>query len=111
MLRVLTILGTRPEAIKLAPVVLELKRRPTQFECVVCATGQHREMLDQVLSLFDVVPDHDLSLMSPGQTLADITARSVQGLNRVIAEEDVDLVLVQGDTTTALCGALAAYYQ
>ena len=111
MLKILTVIGTRPEAIKLAPVVLELKRRPTEFLCLVCATGQHRELLDQVLSVFGIVPDHDLDLMSHGQSLAQITARAVEGLDRIIALENPDVVLVQGDTTTAFCGALAAYYQ
>ena len=111
MIRVLIIIGTRPEAIKLAPVVLELKRRPAQFSPRVCATGQHRQMLDQALSVFDIAPDCDLDLMSPGQTLAQLTGRAVEGLNQVIMEENPDVVLVQGDTTTAFCGALAAYYQ
>jgi UDP-N-acetylglucosamine 2-epimerase (non-hydrolysing) len=110
-LKVLTIVGTRPEAIKLAPVILELRRRSKDFMSVVCATGQHRQMLDQVFSAFGIVPDHDLNLMSLGQSLAQITARAVEGLDRVVATEKPDVVLVQGDTTTALCGALAAYYQ
>jgi UDP-N-acetylglucosamine 2-epimerase (non-hydrolysing) len=111
MLKILTVIGTRPEAIKLAPVVLELKRRPGEFLSRVCATAQHREMLDQVLSVFGIVPDHDLDLMSHAQSLAQITARAVEGLNQIIARENPDVVLVQGDTTTAFCGALAAYYQ
>ncbi len=111
MLKILTVIGTRPEAIKLAPVVLELKRRPGEFLSLVCATAQHRELLDQVLSVFGIVPDHDLDLMSHGQSLAQITARAVEGLDRIIALENPDVVLVQGDTTTAFCGALAAYYQ
>ena len=109
--KILTILGTRPEAIKLAPVIMELECRPDQFISKVCATSQHREMLDQVLTLFDIEPDYDLDIMAPGQTLAQITARATEGLDRVIAKERPDLVLVQGDTTTALCGALTSYYQ
>jgi UDP-N-acetylglucosamine 2-epimerase (non-hydrolysing) len=110
MVKVLTVIGTRPEAIKLAPVVLELERRSAEFSSFVCATGQHRQMLDQVLSVFGIRPDHDLELMSPGQTLAQITSRAVEGLNDIIAQYLPDVVLVQGDTTTAFCGALAAYY-
>jgi UDP-N-acetylglucosamine 2-epimerase (non-hydrolysing) len=109
-LKVLTIVGTRPEAIKLAPVLLELQRRVSTFSSFVCATGQHREMVDQVLPAFGIQPDHDLGLMLPEQTLAQITARAVDGLNAMIERENPHLVLVQGDTTTAFCGALAAYY-
>ena len=108
--RILTVLGTRPEAIKLAPVIVELGRRPDRFVSKVCATAQHREMLDQALSLFGIRPDYDLDIMAPGQTLAQVTGRAVEGLDRVIAKESPDVVLVQGDTTTAFCGALAAYY-
>ena len=108
--RILIILGTRPEAIKLAPVIVELGRRPDRFVSRVCATAQHREMLDQALSLFGIRPDYDLDIMAPGQTLAQVTGRAVEGLDRVIAKESPDVVLVQGDTTTAFCGALAAYY-
>jgi len=111
MYKVLTVIGTRPEAIKLAPVILELKRRPTKFSSPVCSTGQHRLMLDQVLTEFGIVPDYDLNLMTSGQSLAQITARALEGLNRVVAQENPDVVLVQGDTTTAFCGALAAFYQ
>ncbi|MGA2863103.1 MAG: UDP-N-acetylglucosamine 2-epimerase (non-hydrolyzing) [Verrucomicrobiota bacterium] len=110
-LKVLTIVGTRPEAIKLAPVILDLKRRATSCSARVCATGQHREMLDQVLPVFGIAPEYDLDLMSPGQTLARITALAIEGLNQVIAQDRPDVVLVQGDTTSAFCGALAAYYQ
>jgi UDP-N-acetylglucosamine 2-epimerase (non-hydrolysing) len=109
-IKILTIVGTRPEAIKLAPVILELQRRSGDFCSLVCATGQHRQMLDQVFSVFDIRPDYDLDLMAPQQTLAQITARAVDGLNGMIERQDPDLVLVQGDTTTAFCGALAAYY-
>lgn len=109
-LKVLTVIGTRPEAIKLAPVVLEFRRRGSAFSCFVCATGQHREMVDQILPIFGIQPDHDLGLMVPAQSLAQITARAVEGLNAIIERESPDVVLVQGDTTTAFCGALAAYY-
>jgi len=108
--KILTVIGTRPEAIKLAPVVMALRRHPERFVSRVCATGQHRQMLDQALEPFGIRPDHDLEIMAPGQGLAQVTARAVEGLDRVIAQERPDVVLVQGDTTTALCGALAAYY-
>ena len=109
-IKVLTIIGTRPEAIKLAPVVLELKRRKDLFDFPVCVTAQHREMLDQVLALFGITPDYDLDIMSPGQTLAQVTARAMEGLDGVVSQEKPDLILVQGDTTTAFCGALTGYY-
>lgn len=108
--KVLTIIGTRPEAIKLAPVVLELKRRQDLFDFPVCVTAQHREMLDQVLALFGITPDYDLNIMSPGQTLAQVTARAMEGLDDVVSREKPDVILVQGDTTTAFCGALTGYY-
>jgi len=108
--KILTVMGTRPEAIKLAPVVLELRRRDDRFVSRVCVTAQHREMLDQALRPFAIEPDHDLDIMAPNQGLAQVTARAMEGLDRVIREERPDVVLVQGDTTTALCGALAAYY-
>ena len=107
--KVLVILGTRPEAIKLSPVVLELRSRPG-FQVQVCATAQHRELLDQVLDAFGIVPDYDLNLMRPDQTLAQSTARILAALEPVLAAERPDFVLVQGDTTTTLCGALAAFY-
>lgn len=109
-LKVMTIFGTRPEAIKMAPVVLELAKYPTIIEPVVAVTAQHREMLDQVLNLFDIKPDHDLDIMAKGQTLFDITCRAMQGLNAVLAEEKPDIVLVHGDTTTTFAGALTAFY-
>jgi UDP-N-acetylglucosamine 2-epimerase len=109
-IKVMTIFGTRPEAIKMAPVVLELSRHPGLIKPVVAVTAQHREMLDQVLQLFRIVPDHDLDIMSQGQTLFDITCRSLQGLNTVLAKERPDLVLVHGDTTTTFAGSLAAFY-
>jgi UDP-N-acetylglucosamine 2-epimerase (non-hydrolysing) len=108
--KVLTIIGTRPEGIKLAPVVLELKRRRDLFDFPVCVTGQHREMLDQVFALFGITPDYDLNIMSAGQTLAQVTARATEGLDNVFSREKPDVILVQGDTTTAFCGALIGYY-
>jgi len=109
-IKVLTIIGTRPEAIKLAPVLLELKRRQDLFDFPVCVTAQHREMLDQVLALFGIMPEYDLNIMSPGQTLAQVTARAMEGLDGVVFREKPDVILVQGDTTTAFCGALTGYY-
>lgn len=108
--RVLTVVGTRPEVIKLAPVILELQRRPGDFRSTVCLTAQHRGMADQALSLFDITADHDLDVMSAGQTLADVTSRTVDRLDRIVAGERPDVLLVQGDTTSALCGALVGYY-
>ena len=108
--RVLTIVGTRPEAIKLAPVIMQLSLRPDQFVAEVCVTAQHRVMLDQVLETFNIKPEHDLDIMILGQSLTQITARAIEGLDRVIKNMNPDLVLVQGDTTTAFCGALAAFY-
>jgi UDP-N-acetylglucosamine 2-epimerase (non-hydrolysing) len=108
--KVLIIIGTRPEAIKLAPVVLELKRRHDLVDFSVCVTAQHREMLDQVLALFGITPEYDLDIMSPGQTLAQVTARAMEGLDGVVSREKPDVILVQGDTTTAFCGALAGHY-
>jgi UDP-N-acetylglucosamine 2-epimerase (non-hydrolysing) len=107
--RILTIVGTRPEAIKLAPVILELAGR-NEFESRVCSTGQHRQMLDQVFGLFGIRPDVDLGIMSPGQTLATVTARACEGLDRVLREFEPETVLVQGDTTTAFVGALVGHY-
>src|ERR1700741_1306817 len=108
-MRVLTILGTRPEAIKLAPVVLRLRARPG-VESDLCVTAQHRHMLDQVLELFGIQPDDDLDLMQPDQSLFQVTARALTGLESVLRTRRPDVVLVQGDTTTAMVGALAAYY-
>jgi len=110
MIKVLFIFGTRPEAIKLCPLVRRMAQEE-EFEVRVCATAQHRSMLDQVLEAFGVRPDWDLDLMAPGQTLFQSTARIVAGLEPVLAAEQPDLVLVQGDTTTTFCGALAAFYQ
>lgn len=108
-LRVLSVVGTRPEAIKLAPVILRLRNAPG-IHGAVCASGQHREMLDQVLGLFDIVPDHDLDVMQPGQDLYDVTSRVLLAMRDVLAQERPDIVLVQGDTTTCLSAALAAFY-
>lgn len=110
-MKILFIFGTRPEAIKLCPAVLHLRSRPDLFEVRVCVTGQHRHMLDQVLGVFGVKPDHDLDLMLPGQTLFQSTSRILAGLEPVLASEQPDMVIVQGDTTTTFCGALAAFYQ
>ena len=109
-IKVMTVFGTRPEAIKMAPVVLELAKHPEEITPVVAVTAQHREMLDQVLRLFRIVPDYDLDIMSEGQTLFDITARALKGLDEVMTKEAPNLVLVHGDTTTTFAGALAAYY-
>ena len=109
MIKVMTVFGTRPEAIKMAPLVKELKKRK-EIECIVCVTAQHREMLDQVLETFDIVPDYDLNIMQKGQTLTDITVRALNGLEDVIKEVKPNIVLVHGDTTTTFAGALAAFY-
>src|SRR3989304_2449145 len=111
MLKVLSIFGTRPEAIKLAPVIKALRAASQEFESRVCVTGQHRELLAPVLHLFDIRPDYDLAVMQPDQSLAELTARLLIGLAPVLAREKPDWVLIQGDTTTTLCAALAAYYQ
>lgn len=109
-IKVMTVFGTRPEAIKMAPIVLELQKHPDTVVPVVAVTAQHREMLDQVLNLFHIKPDHDLNIMAAGQTLFDITTRAMMGLDKVLTEEEPDIVLVHGDTTTTFAGALAAYY-
>ena len=109
MLKVMTIFGTRPEAIKMAPVILELARH-SEFQSTVTVTAQHREMLDQVLRLFDIKPDYDLNIMSTDQTLFDITSKALLGLDRVLTEVKPDIVLVHGDTTTTFVGALASFY-
>lgn len=107
--KVMTVFGTRPEAIKMAPLVKELKSRE-EIECIVCVTAQHRQMLDQVLEAFQIEPDYDLNIMQQGQTLSDITARALKGLGEVIKEVKPNIVLVHGDTTTTFAGALAAFY-
>ena len=110
-IKVLSVFGTRPEAIKMAPVVQELTRYPDRIVSRVCVTAQHREMLDQVLDLFGIVPDYDLNVMRPNQSLAELTANILARLDGVIAGERPDWVLVQGDTTTAMVGGLAAFYR
>ena len=109
-IKVMTVFGTRPEAIKMAPIVLELARHPEEITPIVAVTAQHRDMLDQVLHLFDIRPDYDLDIMAAGQTLFDITSRAILGLDKVLTEAKPDIVLVHGDTTTTFAGALAAYY-
>jgi len=110
LLKVLTIFGTRPEAIKLAPVIKELAKHPDQIVSKVCVTAQHRQMLDQVLTLFDIKPDYDLNIMQANQTLAQVTASVLTKLDPVLAQEKPDWVLVQGDTTTVMASALSAFY-
>ncbi|MCQ6261991.1 UDP-N-acetylglucosamine 2-epimerase (non-hydrolyzing) [Alcanivorax sp. MM125-6] len=108
--KILSIFGTRPEAIKMAPVVKQLEADP-RFESRLCVTAQHREMLDQVLNLFELTPNHDLNIMAPGQDLYDITSRILLGLRDILEQEKPDMVLVHGDTTTTLAASLAAFYQ
>lgn len=109
--KILFVFGTRPEAIKMAPLVKEFQSHPDQFETIVCVTGQHREMLDQVLHVFEIVPDYDLNLMKPGQDLYDITVGVLLGMRDIIKNSNPDIVLVHGDTSTSTSSALAAYYQ
>ncbi|MCI8498195.1 MAG: UDP-N-acetylglucosamine 2-epimerase (non-hydrolyzing) [Bacilli bacterium] len=109
MIKVMSVFGTRPEAIKMAPLVKELESRK-EIESIVCVTAQHREMLDQVLKVFDIKPKYDLNIMKQGQTLGDVTTRALTGLEEVIKKEKPDIVLVHGDTTTSFAGALAAFY-
>jgi UDP-N-acetylglucosamine 2-epimerase (non-hydrolysing) len=111
MKRVLAVFGTRPEAVKMAPVILALRERAREFDCKVVVTAQHRDMLDQVLALFDLRCDHDLNIMTDGQTLTDVNARALRGLEPILKREAPDLVLVHGDTTTTLAAAVAAFYQ
>ncbi|RGS52932.1 MULTISPECIES: non-hydrolyzing UDP-N-acetylglucosamine 2-epimerase [Bacteroides] len=110
MKKIMFVFGTRPEAIKMCPLVKEFQKYPTEFETIVCVTGQHREMLDQVLKIFDVTPDYDLNIMKQGQDLTDVTVRVLTGLRDVFKECCPDVVLVHGDTTTSTAGALAAFY-
>lgn len=110
MLKVLAVFGTRPEAIKMAPLVKEMEKHRDEFDCKVAVTAQHREMLDQVLALFEIVPDYDLDIMQHGQNLFDITGRVLHGMQKVLQEEKPDLVLVHGDTTTTFVAALASFY-
>lgn len=111
MKKVMLVFGTRPEAIKMAPLVKEFQKKCVDFQTIVCVTGQHREMLDQVLNLFDIKPDYDLNIMKQGQDLYDVTARVLTGMRDVLEESRPDIVLVHGDTTTSTAAALAAFYQ
>ncbi|MBO5930060.1 MAG: UDP-N-acetylglucosamine 2-epimerase (non-hydrolyzing), partial [Clostridia bacterium] len=107
--KVMTVFGTRPEAIKMAPLVKVLEQRE-EIESIVCVTAQHRQMLDQVLDIFDIHADYDLDIMQAGQTLSDITARAMQGIEKTIQAAKPDIVLIHGDTTTTFAGALASFY-
>ena len=111
MKKIMLVFGTRPEAIKMCPLVKELQKHPEDFETIVCVTGQHREMLDQVLKIFDVTPDFDLNIMKQGQDLTDVTSRVLTGMRDVFKECKPDVVLVHGDTTTSMAAAMAAFYQ
>ena len=111
MKKVMLVFGTRPEAIKMAPLVKEFQKHPETFKTIVCVTGQHREMLDQVLQIFDITPDYDLNIMKQGQDLYDVTARVLTGMRDILKEAQPDVVLVHGDTTTSTAAALAAFYQ
>ena len=111
MKKIMLVFGTRPEAIKMAPLVKEFQKFPLKFKTIVCVTGQHREMLDQVLNLFDIKPDYDLNIMKQGQDLYDVTSRVLLGMRDVLTETKPDVVLVHGDTTTSTASALAAFYQ
>lgn len=111
MKKIMLIFGTRPEAIKMAPLVKKFQMYPDRFKTIVCVTGQHREMLDQVLHIFDIVPDYDLNIMKQGQDLYDVTAKVLIGMRDVLQEVQPDVVLVHGDTTTSTASALAAFYQ
>ena len=111
MKKIMLVFGTRPEAIKMAPLVKEFQKHPEEFETIVCVTGQHREMLDQVLHIFDIKPDYDLNIMKQGQDLYDVTARVLTGMRDIFKVCRPDVVLVHGDTTTSTAAALAAFYQ
>lgn len=111
MKKIMLVFGTRPEAIKMAPLVKEFQKHPKDFETIVCVTGQHRQMLDQVLEIFDIKPDYDLNIMKQGQDLYDVTARVLTGMRDVLGETKPDVVLVHGDTTTSTAAALAAFYK
>jgi UDP-N-acetylglucosamine 2-epimerase (non-hydrolysing) len=111
MKRILLVFGTRPEAIKMAPVVKAFQKHPDQFDAKVCVTGQHRQMLDQVLAVFDIKPDYDLNIMAPNQDLYDITSKVLLGMRDVLKDAKPDIVFVHGDTTTSLAAGLAAFYQ
>lgn len=109
-IKVMTIFGTRPEAIKMAPLVKELEKNSDRIESIVCVTAQHREMLDQVLKIFDIKPDYDLDIMHERQTLVNIATRALEGLDEIMKKVKPDVVLVHGDTSTTFAGSLAAYY-
>lgn len=111
MKKIMLVFGTRPEAIKMAPLVKDFQKKPEEFQTIVCVTGQHREMLDQVLHIFDITPDYDLNIMKQGQDLYDVTTRVLTGMRDVLREVQPDIVLVHGDTTTSTASALAAFYQ
>lgn len=111
MKKIMLVFGTRPEAIKMAPLVKEFQKHPDNFKTIVCVTGQHRQMLDQVLSLFEITPDYDLDIMKQGQDLYDVTARVLTGMRDILKEAQPDVVLVHGDTSTSTAAALAAFYQ
>ena len=110
-MNIMLVFGTRPEAIKMAPLVKEFQKYPNKFNTIVCVTGQHREMLDQVLNLFEIIPDYDLNIMKQGQDLYDVTTKVLLGMRNVLSEAHPDIVLVHGDTTTSTAAALAAFYQ
>ena len=111
MKKIMLVFGTRPEAIKMAPLAIELKKDEANFKTIICVTGQHREMLDQVLHIFEICPDYDLNIMKQGQDLYDITCRILTGMRDILQKEKPDIVLVHGDTTTSTAAALAAFYQ
>ena len=111
IIKIMLVFGTRPEAIKMAPLVKEFQKRSDKFETIVCVTGQHREMLDQVLDIFDITPNFDLNVMKQGQDLYDVTSRVLTGMQDVLKTAQPDLVFVHGDTTTSMATALAAFYQ
>ena len=110
-MKIMVVFGTRPELIKLAPVMAEARRRSPQVELIVCSTGQHKEMLAQAMAVFDITPDEDLALMQANQTLCDLTARLMTGMDQALRKHQPDVVVVQGDTSTAFVSALAAFYQ
>ncbi len=110
MKTIMLVFGTRPEAIKMCPLIKEFQKHPNEFCTIVCVTGQHREMLDQVLEIFDITPDFDLDIMKPGQDLTDVTAKVIIGLRDVFRHSRPDVVLVHGDTTTSTAAALASFY-
>ena len=111
MKKVMLVFGTRPEAIKVAPLIKEFQKYPNDFDVIICVTGQHREMLDQVLHIFDIKPDYDLNIMKQGQDLYEITSKVLLGMRDVFLKERPDIVFVHGDTTTSTVAALAAFYQ